>query len=188
MSLYPTGNPAPSSASNPFSSIITAAMKQTFVDAIDALLADDGLTIPCEFYFGGQRFVECTNCSNGVYRPGGPIVFARGKICPLCMGRTHINVETHETNRMVCIFDSRKWMILGKSMSIPASNTANTGNLFAETMTRVEMYPKIKAAQYVILNSANADFTQNKYQRLGEPELLGLASMDYIITAWQRIS
>jgi len=188
MSLYPSENPAPSSTSNPYTSVLSTAFKQTFTDAIDAVLSDDGLTVPCTFYFGGQKAVECTNCQGGVYRPGGSIYFPQGKICPLCMGRTHINETTSESNYMMVIFDSKQWRILGRSISCPASNTANSMLVYAETMTRIEMYPKIKAAQYVILDSTNANLTHNKYQRLGEPEPLGLGTMQYIITAWERMS
>jgi len=188
MALYPSGNPAPSSTTNPFSSLLTTDFKQTFADAIDSLLADDGLTVPCTFYFGGQKKVECTNCQGGIYRPGGSIYFPPGKICPLCMGRTSINVTTNETNYMMVIFDSKQWKILGRTIACPAANTSNSQNMFAETMTRIEMYPKIKAVQYVILDSTNTDFTQNKYQRLGEPQPLGLGTMQYIITAWERMN
>jgi hypothetical protein len=188
MALHPSGgNPAPSSTSNPFTSLLTASFYQTFVDAIDALLADGGCTVACTFIYSGQKFTTCNNCQGGIYRPGGPIPYPNGKLCPVCFNKKIVNSTDSETHNMAVIFDSKQWRILGRSIDCRASNTVNSPRSFAETMTRIEMYPKIKAVDYIILDSDNSTLMKNKYQRIGEPEPCGLNSMEYLITAWKKV-
>ena len=47
---------------NPFSGIITAQFKQTFTDAISALLEDTALTVPCTLIFANTKLQDCPNC------------------------------------------------------------------------------------------------------------------------------
>ena len=82
--MLESGNPAPSVANNPFAGIISDAMHRTFTNAIDAMLMDCACTTPCTLVFPSCETLDCPNCSEGTYKPGGPAYFARGRVCPIC--------------------------------------------------------------------------------------------------------
>lgn len=166
---------------NPYTGIITAELKATFNNLIDALLEPDACTVPCEIIYGGQRFVNCTNCNGtGIYQPGGSIPFPNGQICPLCRGTNKIeSIETEEVDLM-CIFDSKKWKNLVVS--------PETFDKYAQTMCHLTLYPKLKAAKHIILDSTNKLYMRNVYKRMGEPEPLGFGDMRYILTSWERVN
>lgn len=166
---------------NPYSGIITAALKTTFNNAIDALLEDSACTVSCKLIFGGQKFVACTNCQGGIYVPGGPIPFPNGKVCPLCQGTSKKEVEQSEIVYLMPIFDSKKW----------TSGAIKTSPKYplevCETMSHLTLMPKLKACKHIILDFTNSNYTQNVFKRIGEPEPCGFGDMRYIITAWERI-
>lgn len=166
---------------NPFSGIITPALKTTFNNMIDALLEEGACTVPCTLVFGGQKFVACSNCAGGIYVPGGPIPFPNGKICPLCNNKP-IQVEETEEVHLMVIFDSKKWRTMA------ATTSPKTFNELAETMCHMTLYPKLKAAKHVILNNTNELYSRNVYKRMGEPEPCGFGDMRYILTAWERVN
>lgn len=178
-------NPAPSISPNPFTAILqSAGFHNTFTNLIDAVLSDDALTTNCRLVFAGTQIVPCTNCTGNIHKPDGPIPFPRGTVCPLCQGK---KIEVEETDDvMLCVInDSKKWMIWSRPVN--QTWTTNTPKALAETICRVELYPKIKACDYLIIDTDHQDYTHNKFHRFGEPELMGLGRMEYIVTAWQRI-
>ncbi len=89
---------------NPFLGIISPAFKATFTNAIDALLEDTALTVPCRLIYGNTNPTVCANCifdpltgrSSSIYLAGGPIPFANGQICPWCHGEGVKTVEATE--------------------------------------------------------------------------------------------
>lgn len=166
---------------NPYSGIITAALKTTFNNAIDALLEDAACTVACTIVYGGQKFEQCSNCQGGVYVPGGPIPFPNGRVCPLCQGTSRKEVEQTETIYLMPIFDSKKWV------TTAVKTSAKYPNEVCETMSHLTLMPKLKAAKHIIIDSTNSGYTQNVFKRVGEPEPCGFGDMRYIITAWERV-
>ena len=166
---------------NPYTGVITAAMKTTFNNAIDALLENSACTVACTLVYGGQKFENCSNCQGGVYVPGGPIPFPNGKICPLCQGTSRREVEQTDTIYLMPIFNSKKWTttIIKTSPKYP--------NEVCETMSLLSTMPQLKACKHIILDSTNSNYTRNVFKRLGEPEPCGFGDMRYIITAWERV-
>ncbi len=166
---------------NPYAGIITSTFKTTFNNAIDALLEDGALTVPCQIIYGGVKFTDCPNCVGGLtYTSGGPIPFPNGLICPYCNGVSRFEVEDTEDVHLLCIFDSSKF----KNFTPPVG--VFTPNMFAQTMCALTLYPKLKAAKTIVLDSTNKLYSRNVYKRYGEPEPLGLGDMRYILTNWER--
>jgi len=178
-------NPAPSKPSNPFKGIITTEFHTAFTNLIDAALEDGGLSTPCKLIFKGARIISCNNCVGNIYKPDGPFPFSRGMICPACQGKKQEAQDACDIS-MCMNTDSRKWMILSRP-AIVESRTTSKPKVFAETVCRIEMYPKIRACDYAVLDTSNENYALNKYKRMGEPEPCGLGNMEYIVTAWERI-
>jgi len=166
---------------NPFSGIITPALKTTFNNMIDAILEDGACTVTCTLVFGGQKFVACVNCAGGIYVPGGPIPFPNGKICPLCNNKP-IQVEETEEVSLAVFFDQKKWRTMATRTS------PKTFNELAETMCAITLYPKLKACKHIILDNVNELYARSVYKRMGEPEPCGFGDMRYILTAWERVN
>ena len=45
-----------------FNNIITEDLKNTFTSAIEALLADSALTVPCKLVYENTKLEDCPNC------------------------------------------------------------------------------------------------------------------------------
>lgn len=177
-------NPAPSLA-NPFAGIISPSFKTLFTNMIDALLMDDSITVPCRLVFAGTQLIDCSNCTSNIYTPGGPVPFPRGMTCPICQGK-RIEVFQDFDIQMAVINDAKKWLILSRPQY--QNLTAQAPNMLAETLCRIELYPKIMAANYAVLDANNEGYTLNKFMRVGDPELMGLGNHQYMLTAWQRVT
>jgi hypothetical protein len=65
-----------------FAGIITSGMKQLYNDAINALLENTALTVPCKLVYENTKLQDCPNClydpltrkSSNQYQAGGPLV------------------------------------------------------------------------------------------------------------------
>jgi len=166
---------------NPYTGIITSALKTSFNNAIDALLENTACTVACTLVYGGQKFENCTNCTGGIYVPGGPIPFPNGKICPLCQGTSRREVEITETVYLMPIFDNKKWRTSAIKVSTKYPYEV------CETMSHLTLMPKLKAAKHIIIDSTNAGYNRNVFKRVGNPEPCGFGDMRYILTAWELI-
>jgi len=196
MVLSPTSNPA-NNPLNPFGGLLDATALKIFTDAIDSLVADDGCTVPCTLAFGDTKCIVCNNCvfntatqmSGGAYKTGGPIPFKTGGLCPLCNGRGKLTVECTEENiKLLVIWDARKFQGLGRGIvNNRASNSAKKPTVFAQTMSRVEYYPKLNAAKHIILNTDVDTYNHNKYKKITEGEFCGLSASTYVIFTWQLL-
>jgi len=112
--LFIKGSPQPSNiacpALDPTASIqISDELIDIYQSRIDALINQIGKNVLLEFTPTKE---PCTNCfedviqgkSRGVYRPGGPIPFDRGRKCPYCKGKGFLERET--TRCIKCLI---KW-------------------------------------------------------------------------------
>ena len=175
---------------NPLSGIITQAHKDLFNNAIDALLEDQALTLPCITVYSDTQFTECANCildtnagiSSNKYKVGGPASFPVGSICPMCAGRGFIPVESTEQFNVATIFKRSKFILLGGAVDV--------NEIDAQTICAATNYTKLTRAKYVILNASPLGYdTQdnNRYQRLGNPMSLGFGDDRYILTNWKKV-
>lgn len=170
---------------NPFSGIISDTLKDTFNNAIDALLASDGLTRKCTILYVTASYTECPNCyvnaangkSNGVYKPGGPIPFTKG-ICPHCNGVGRISAVSSDTVYLGILTDPKKFLkTTFQSPAIP-TGTIQTVSIVSET------YQKLKNAEFLYIDIDNADYRTKKYTLAGVPEFIGLGDNRYCVAYW----
>ena len=166
---------------NPFSNILTAEFKQLFNDAIDAILADSGLTTSCILKYGNEFNGEdlCNNCifdtisrvSSSIYNGTGPSSFPEGGVCPVCLGMGMTKTTKEETVKLAVIMDSKSFINVG--------DIAVVGNEVIQTICRIDLLSKIS-------NARTLTFSNREYNRAGEPQTCGLAEHQYIITFWSN--
>lgn len=169
---------------NPFAGIISAEFKATFKYAIDSLLETTALTVPCIFYFGDTKFTNCPNCKQGMgglssnkYNGTGPVPFSN-TICPVCVGKYKLPVNTNETIYMAVIWDHKKWLDLGINISTPDN--------YCVTMSKITTYASVVQAKNMMPNSDIQNVVKSKYEREGNPRPLGLGEDAYILTIWKK--
>jgi hypothetical protein len=165
-------------------------VQNTFNKAIDTLLHQTGLSVPCLLRFSSpiQESKLCNNCiynsssntSTGIYLIDGPEPFPNGAICPVCMGKGFSVVDsTEELVNMMVILDSKYFINWSnQNISIP--------NSLAQTISCISLYPKIKNAYEVILNTDLLPISDQAYERTGEPQPMGLGQQKYILTTWKK--
>ena len=176
--------------SNPFSGIISSEFKQLFNNAIDSLLENNALTLPCKLrYVGQQNPTFCNNCiydpitklSANLYNNTGPNPFADGTICPVCMGNGTTDSEstiTTKTFNLAVIFDSKYFLNANKLINIPDGTI--------QTLCSIYLISHIRNANDMIVDTKIQNYGQYIYQRDSDPEPAGLGDNKYIITLWKR--
>jgi len=166
-----------------FNGIISPQLKQIYNQAIDALLEDNALTIPCTIKYGSTQPSYCNNCeidpvsnrSSNLYNNIGPNAFEDNTICPVCLGKGYIDANKNETIYMAVLFNGAGWLQWGsKTVQIPDG--------MAQTLCKSELIPKLKNADYIMFNNDES----NIYTLAGDPELVGLGDTNYAITMWKR--
>jgi hypothetical protein len=172
-----------------FSTILSPQFKQTFNDAIDAVLSSTGLAVQCTFSYAGQKNTEvCSNCiydpisklSANLYNGTGSSPFADHSICPVCMGMGHKDYDNVTENIFLAvIFDSKYWLNW-------SSKTMNIPDGMIQTICQTSLLPKIRSASSITIDPALAIYGNYVYERAGDPMPVGLGSNRYIITMWNR--
>jgi hypothetical protein len=172
------------------SNIISNEFKKIFNNAIDTILAQDGLTVPCLIrYTGSGSTTYCNNCiydpisglSSNIYNNTGPSFFPDGGVCPVCMGNgTVVNNNSHsETVYLAVIFDSKYWINWSsKSMNIPDG--------MVQILCKAELLPKLRSASELVIDTNLSNYGNYIYERAGDPEPVGLSNHGYIISMWKR--
>ncbi len=173
---------------NPFASIISPLFKNTFNNAIDALLMDNALSVPCTFSYGSSNNELCPNCLfdpmsqrslNQYNEATGSCPFATNSICPVCNGYGTIDQAKTEIIYLGVIIDSKYWFKW-------SSNAVNIADGTVQTICNISLLPKIKNAQSMTIDkniSAYGDYT---YVTAGDPQPIGLGDNRYIVTMWSR--
>ena len=193
MAFPPLTNPAPYFSDNPYLGIVSDTYAKLFTNAIDSLLADEGCTVPCTLIYGDTYCIPCDNCifnvatgaSTGIYNKSGPIPFKTGGICPLCSGVGQMTVEAKEEGvQLMVIWDAKKFTEIGRN----AAKMTKIPVVFAQTMSRVEMYPKLKAVKEAIFNTCLECINDRPFKRISEGEFCGLGQTQYVIFTWQQMS
>lgn len=170
-----------------FNNLITKEFKALFTEAIDTILADSGLTVPCvvEYKYGNQNLVLCHNCvydpismrSINTYNGTGPVPFTADTICPVCQGNGNIENIKKETLYLAVLFDTKYWLNWNsKSINI------KDGNI--QTLCDIKLLPKLKNAEYLTIDTNQ--YAMHRYARAGDPEPCGFGNNKYITTMWER--
>lgn len=171
---------------NPLSGIISANLKQTFKNAIDALLESTALSLPCTVVYGVTKFETCPNCiinpmtgvSIGKYNGTGTKPFSSG-LCPVCNGEAKIKTKTTETLYLGVVYDIKKWQAV-PTQNIPAGSVL--------TISTIDYLPKLNNAERIIINSNIDDKARNEFQKLGDPQPMGLGEDAYVAFLWKKVA
>ena len=172
---------------NPFDAAISPAFKNTFNQAIDALLANTALSVPCVLNYATSNISLCSNClydpisqrSLNRYNQTGQAPFADNSICPVCNGYGTIDTAKSETVYLGVIFDSKYWLKW-------SSNSVNIADGSVQTICNISLLPKIKNAQNMTMDKNISAYGNYTYVTAGDPQPAGLGDNRYIITMWSR--
>lgn len=169
-----------------FDNIITPQFKQVFDDAINTILAEGALSVPCRLIFDKINSpVVCNNCkfdpisqlSANIYNGSGPVPFIDGQICPVCMGNGYNESgDVSEIIHLGVIFDSKYWFNIPQNgIKIP------TGSI--QTICLSSYLNKLRNATYLEIVESHG-VGNKSYERAGDPNLCGFGNTNYCITIW----
>ena len=175
--------------SNPFSGIVSSALRTTYKNMVDALLETSACGRTCKIYYGVTRYETCPDCSanpigkkpsnafiGGGYAPVGNTTSG----CPTCGGTGKRGIESTEDVTMCVFYDYKRFMPMATVFTVGQDH-------FAQTLCHISLFPKLKNANYALLDTAIAGYSTPKFQRMGDPEPLGIGGSDYILTLWKRM-
>lgn len=163
-------------------------LKDVYNGAIDSILANPGLTIPCKLLYSSEsNLTVCSNCifdpvtklSSNIYNGTGPRPFVDATICPVCMGDGSTRIENSEIIYMAVLFDSKYWLDWG-------SKSVNIASGQVQTICLSTLLPKIRNAKSVIFDTSLEQYRDVVYQRAGDPKPVGFGNTRYIFTMWQN--
>lgn len=175
-------------STSPFDSIFSPELKTLYANAIDSLIGNAGLTVPCRLLYSGRENQEyCTNCiydqisqlSSNIYNGTGPNPFPENSICPVCMGMGIRDSDSSEIINLACIFDSKYFLNI-------SNNVVNVPDGMIQTICRSIYLPKIRNANELIVDTSLEQYGGYSYQRAGDPNPAGFGDNRYIITLWSR--
>lgn len=180
---------------NIFSNIITQEHKDLYNAAIDAILADTGLTTACKLVYDvapTQENMLCDNCifdpisqlSSNQYNGTGPVPFDDA-VCPVCLGsgytnKSNLDNKYEEIIYLAVLSDSKYFMKLN-------TQTINIPDGTIQTICSINHLQKIMNANYLVINDPKLlNYSNYSYQRAGSPSFDGFGDNRYIITTWNR--
>jgi hypothetical protein len=171
--------------SNPFAGIITSDFKLLHKQAIEALLENTALTVPCEVTLAGTKYTQCVNCvfdavsgkSSNRYKSGGPIPFTQG-LCPYCNGVGRKQIVTTEDIYLMPIWDSKKWILSNPNLK--------TADISVQTMSKLSSFALLNRASKIVIDTTNEALKTTDYTRVGDPERIAFGDTTFIITSWKR--
>jgi hypothetical protein len=172
---------------NIFEGLISPQFKNTFNQAIDALLADNALSVPCEITYASSNNQLCSNCiydpmsqrSLNKYNGTGPNPFPQNSICPVCNGFGFTDSAKTEIVYLAVLFDSKYWFNW-------SHDSVNIAGGMVQTICNISLLPKLKNAQYITIDKNIANYGGYTYATAGDPQPCGLGDNRYIITMWSR--
>lgn len=159
-------------------------LKTLYNQQIDIILADTGLTIPCNLIYETTKLTQCPNCvydsiskkSANIYNGTGPISFVNGQTCPFCLGSGLTNSSVAE--------DAVHFAVLTDSKNFVGA--VNAPNIDAQTICNISYLDSIKKCSKIVFNTDIPSLTNNIFIRANEPSPVGLGDSRYIFTNWKR--
>ena len=170
-----------------FSGIITSDMKALFNSAIESLLDDSALTTACTLFYGVTKYESCDNClydpigrkSSNRFQNGGPVPFMFGGVCPLCDGVGRKPVISTESIYLGVVFDYSNFL----DISTPVNNPDGV----IQTIGKKAVTPKLKRAKEIQIATDIAKYADHRFQRLSEPQPVGLGNNEFVFCNWRRV-
>ena len=156
----------------------------TYQSRIDAMINQLGKSVLLEF---DPIKESCPNCSfemirgrsRGIYTPGGPRPFARGRKCPYCKGHGFL-----ETPVQKCIRCLTKW---NPEDVATYGISARDYKDVVRFKTYIYNYDELTRARYAISNYASMHIAKLKVKLIRAPLLVGLREDRYCISFWERV-
>jgi hypothetical protein len=175
--------------SNPFSGIISAPFKQLFDDAINAILEETALTVPCKLLFKDTKITDCPNCiydsisrrSSNQYQTGGPLPFVNGQICPYCAGIGSLTFSAEENVSLGLI---KPVFFKYANLDLEAVNFVD-GKI--QSLCNISYYAKIKNASSIIIDTNITGLSNSTFIRFRDPVPVGFGNNTFMITTWQGV-
>lgn len=172
---------------NPFAGIITPQFKALFNNAIDALLEDTALTLPCRLTFGTTANTQCPNCnldtiggrSANTYRTNGPAPFVNGSICPMCGGEGFIPQDTSQTVYMAVLWNNSRAKFINTGIKLDIADA------YVQTISPISTFPVLKEAKEVVFDTTIEGYQHTRFQKFGNPVPVGFGNSSYVITHWR---
>jgi len=169
---------------NPFLGIITSNLKELYTNMINSLLEDDSLTVPCRLVYTGSKWTLCPNCltspitgrSTNIYNGTGPAPFTQST-CSICNGIGKLNTQSTEIIYMAVLWNYKDW--IGVQINSPAG--------LVQTLSKIDTLDNIKRANEILVDTNIEQYVKHRFQRLGEPNAIGLGASSYVLTMWERI-
>lgn len=116
-------------------------------------------SVPCILTFGDCRWVECTNCDDGVFGPGMTPLNKSGG-CSACNGSQQVAVDEEVELCLSVEYNSSKFE---KYADIDYSRVV------AQIMTHVEYCPLLMGMKHIQLNTCNSCCDNKRYKIMGDP-------------------
>lgn len=166
-----------------FSQIPFAELKAVYGAGINAILSQEGLTIPATLVYANNKPNFCNNCvfdpvtgkSSNVYNNNGPNPFEENSICPVCLGMGSISSEATEKINIAALFDSKYWINIDPRV-------VNIADSMVQTISKTTLLPKLTNANEIYFNNISTE----RYIRAGDPKFAGLGNSDYIFLMWKH--
>ncbi|KKL76317.1 hypothetical protein LCGC14_2046110 [marine sediment metagenome] len=163
---------------------ITDALIGVYQSRIDAVINQLGKSVLLEYT---PISTPCPNCkfdvlrkrSTGIYIPGGPRPFARGRRCPYCKSRGFTETAVEKCIRCLIRWNPKDAIDYG----ISVSRSKNV----VRFKTYLYNFDELVRAKYAISNYAIMDVVKLRVRRIKEPVLVGLREDRYCISFWETI-
>lgn len=151
---------------------INSTVRQLYQDGVDTLLAAPpvGLGRPCRIVLDGAR-TPCPNCkfdaqagrSADLYNGSGPIRFTRPP-CPVCGGTGYDPATLTRTEERVFLIKRNV-----KPSAVLPPGTLTRPRSIARIKGFATDMPLVIQMKYIVLDYANAVYSDERYVRLDEP-------------------
>lgn len=167
--------------------LITNELKQVYKQMIDSLIQEGALSLKCKLIYENSDKTQCTNCeidpmsgkSSNLYNNSGPVPFINGQICPVCGGEGYLFDSKEEVINLLVLFQYKYWINFNSNINSPDG--------MIQTICGMELLPKLKNANRLIVDTNLDGITRNIFARTSDPEPAGFGDSSYIFTFWKKI-
>ena len=116
-------------------------------------------SVQCTLTFGDCRWVDCTNCNEGLYGPGmTPLNKSNG--CSVCNGTNQVSVDEELCLGLMVEYDSSRFeRYAGIDLS----------KIDVQVMTHIEYCPLLVGMKYMTVNNCDGCCDTSRYKITGKP-------------------
>ena len=163
---------------------ITNDIRKIAITAFTDLITELGKD--CRLYYEPIK-TECENCyyneqtqrSSNVYKPGGPVPFLDGMVCPVCGSRGVLETEQTEVIRLL-LDKSPKDFYLVNNIRMPQSDMSSKGFLTD--------LPKVQRCKYMVAQISLEPYLVEKFILVGTPtDTSNIVQNKFFIAGWKRV-